>query len=93
MASVILSPLHPAAALLARFRRIPFPVLAAAVGLLFAVVGVAVVDDYGVSGDEYNQRRHRLCQRRLHYGRPRCSDRAGRSLKVFHIRSFLWNCL
>ncbi len=55
MASVILSPLHPAA-LLARFRRIPFSVLAAAVGLLFAVVGVAVVDDYGVSGDEYNQR-------------------------------------
>ena len=55
MASVILSPHHPAA-LLARFRRIPFPVLAAAVGLLFAVAGVAVVDDYGVSGDEYNQR-------------------------------------
>ena len=55
MASVILSPLHPAA-LLARFRRIPFPALALAVGLLFAVVGVAVVDDYGVSGDEYNQR-------------------------------------
>ena len=55
MASVILSPLHPAA-LLARYRRIPFPALALAVGLLFAVVGVAVVDDYGVSGDEYNQR-------------------------------------
>ena len=55
MASVILSPFHPAA-LLARVRRIPFPALAAAVGLLFAVVGVAVLDDYGVSIDEYTQR-------------------------------------
>ena len=56
MASVILSPLHSDAALLARVRRIPFPVLAAAVGLLFAVVGVAVVDDYGVGIDEHIQR-------------------------------------
>ena len=48
---------RPAATLLARIRRIPFPALAAAVGLLFAVAGVAVLDDYGISGDEYAQRR------------------------------------
>ena len=37
-------------------RRLPFPALALAVGLLFAAVGVAVVDDYGISSDEPIQR-------------------------------------
>ena len=37
-------------------RRIPFPALAVAVCLLFAAVGVAVVDDYGVGVDEVRQR-------------------------------------
>ena len=55
MSSVILSPLHPAA-LLARVARIPFPALAAAVGLLFAGIGIAVLDDYGVAHDEAHQR-------------------------------------
>ena len=41
----------------ARFSRwIPFPWLAAAVGLAFAVAGVAVLDDYGVGIDEATQR-------------------------------------
>ena len=52
----MMPPVAPAT-LLAPFRRIPFPVLAAAVGLLFAVVGVAVLDDYGVGVDEHTQRR------------------------------------
>ena len=38
-------------------RRIPFPALAVAVCLLFAAVGVAVVDDYGITRDEPQQRR------------------------------------
>ena len=38
-------------------RRIPFPALALAVGLLFAAVGVAVLGDYGVGADESTQRR------------------------------------
>ena len=42
---------------LASLRRIPFPALALAVGLLFAAVGVAVLDDYGVGTDEPEQRR------------------------------------
>ena len=42
--------------LLAHYRRIPFPALAAAVCLLFAVVGVVVLDDYGVGIDEHIQR-------------------------------------
>ena len=37
--------------------QVPFPALAAAVGLLFAVAGVATLDDYGISIDEYAQRR------------------------------------
>ena len=37
-------------------RRIPFPALAAAVCLLFAAVGIAVLDDYGISFDELTQR-------------------------------------
>ena len=37
-------------------RRIPFPVLALAICLLFAAIGVAVLDDYGVSVDESQQR-------------------------------------
>ena len=49
---------------LARFRyndiaplgRIPFPLLALAMGLAFVAVGVAVADDYGASSDEYHQR-------------------------------------
>ena len=40
-----------------RRRRIPFPWLAAAVCLAFAVVGVAVLDDYGAGIDETAQRR------------------------------------
>ena len=32
--------------------QVPFPALAAAVGLLFAVAGVAALDDYGVGADE-----------------------------------------
>ena len=36
--------------------RIPFPVWALAVCLLFAAVGVAVLDDYGVATDEIIQR-------------------------------------
>ena len=47
----------PAAPLLRRPRRIPFPALAAAVCLLFAAVGIAVLDDYGIAGDEQVQRR------------------------------------
>ena len=38
-------------------RRIPFPALALAVCLLFAAIGAAAVDDYGVSIDESPQRR------------------------------------
>ena len=38
-------------------RRLPFPLLAAAVCLLFAAVGIAVLDDYGIPGDGPVQRR------------------------------------
>ena len=55
MESTTLHPRNPAAPL-ARVRRIPFPVLALAVCLLFAGIGVAVLDDYGVGGDEPIQR-------------------------------------
>ena len=41
----------------ARMGRIPFPALAAAVGLLFAAAGFAVLDDYGVGTDELAQRK------------------------------------
>ena len=41
---------------LAPLRRIPFWAQALALCALFAIVGVAVVDDYGVSGDEPAQR-------------------------------------
>ena len=37
-------------------RRIPFPALALALCLLFAAIGAAVVDDYGISNDEMVQR-------------------------------------
>ena len=37
--------------------RLPFPLLLAAVCLLFAAAGAVVVDDYGVTGDEPAQRR------------------------------------
>ena len=40
----------------APLRRIPFPALALAVGLLFAAVGVAVLDDYGIAWDGPEQR-------------------------------------
>ena len=36
--------------------RIPFPALALALCLLFAAIGIAVVDDYGISNDEMVQR-------------------------------------
>ena len=42
---------------IAPLRRIPFPALALAVCLLFAAVGVAVLDDYGASPDARSQRR------------------------------------
>ena len=42
---------------IAPLRRIPFPALALAVCLLFAAVGVAVADDYGITRDEPQQRR------------------------------------
>ena len=45
---------HPGG--IAPLRRIPFPVLALAVGLLFAAVGVAVLGDYGISWDGPAQR-------------------------------------
>ena len=41
---------------IAPLRRIPFPALALAVCLLFAAVGVAVLDDYGISWDGPAQR-------------------------------------
>ena len=47
--------LHPAARILP-LRRIPFPALAAAVCLLFAAAGLAVLDDYGVGVDNKTQR-------------------------------------
>ena len=47
----------PAAPLRRPFR-IPFPLLAAAAGLLFVAVGIAVVDDYGITIDDPFQRRH-----------------------------------
>ena len=37
--------------------RLPFPLLLAAVGLLFAAAGIAVADDYGLARDELGQRR------------------------------------
>ena len=40
----------------APLRRIPFPALALAVGLLFAAVGAAVAGDYGLGADAYTQR-------------------------------------
>ena len=49
-------PLFQAVYRFGRWRRIPFPWLAAAVGLLFAAAGVAVMDDYGVGIDEATQR-------------------------------------
>ena len=39
-----------------RLRRIPFPALALSLCLLFAAIGAAVVDDYGISNDEMVQR-------------------------------------
>ena len=47
----------PAAPFLRRPCRIPFPLLLAAVCLLFAAAGVAVLDDYGITSDEPAQRR------------------------------------
>ena len=47
----------PAARFLRRPHCIPFPLLAAAAGLLFAAVGVAVLDDYGIGWDAISQRR------------------------------------
>ena len=44
-------------AVIAPWRRIPFPALALAVGLLFAAVGAAVAGDYGIGGDGFIQRR------------------------------------
>ena len=41
---------------LALLRRIPFPALALAVCLLFAAAGIAVAGDYGLGGDEPEQR-------------------------------------
>ena len=41
----------------APFRGLPFPLLLAAVCLLFAAVGLAVLDDYGLARDELAQRR------------------------------------
>ena len=48
-----MTPLHHPAA---RLRRLPLPALAAMVCLLFAAAGIAVLDDYGVGGDESLQR-------------------------------------
>ncbi len=48
-----LSPLNRLAAL----RRLPFWAQAAVVCVLFAIVGIAVLDDYGVGGDDIDQRR------------------------------------
>ena len=48
----MMPPFPPAA----RIRRLPFPALAAAVCLLFAAAGIAVLDDYGVGLDESVQR-------------------------------------
>ena len=47
-----------AAALASPLRRAPFPLLALALCLAFAVLGVAVLDDYGVHNDEFRHRRH-----------------------------------
>ncbi len=41
---------------LPRWRRLPFWALALMVGVLFAGVGVAVLDDYGVGADEFAER-------------------------------------
>ena len=41
---------------IAPLRRIPFPALALAVGLLFAAVGGAAAGDYGLGADAYTQR-------------------------------------
>ena len=41
---------------IAPLRRLPFPALALAVCLLFAVVGAAVAGDYGLGADAYGQR-------------------------------------
>ena len=41
---------------LALLRRVPFWAQALALCALFAIVGVAIVDDYGVTGDEIDQR-------------------------------------
>ena len=49
-------PLFQTATRFGRRRRIPFSVLAAAVGLAFAAAGVAVLDDYGTGIDEAIQR-------------------------------------
>ena len=50
-------PTRPRAKSPAPLRRLPFPALALAVCLLFAAIGVAVLDDYGISWDELVQRR------------------------------------
>ena len=44
------------AAIPAPLRRLPFPALALAVCLLFAALGIAVVDDYGATPDGQVQR-------------------------------------
>ena len=49
----------------APLRRLPFPALALAVCLLFAAIGLAVVDDYGITRDEFPQRR--LAQENVDY--------------------------
>ncbi len=51
---------HPTASstrALPRWRRLPFWALALMGGVLFAGVGVAVLDDYGVGADEFAERR------------------------------------
>ena len=45
------------AAIPAPLRRLPFPALALAVCLLFAALGIAVLDDYGIGWDAPSQRR------------------------------------
>ena len=63
-------PRNPAA-LLARVRRIPFPVLAAAVGVLWAAAGVVVLDDYGAGPDYFYQRATVIANADYIMGRPR----------------------
>ena len=49
-------PTRLGAAIPAPLRRLPFPALALAVCLLFAAIGLAVLDDYGIARDEFAQR-------------------------------------